>query len=198
MELRGVTHFHSETGTEGGYWAVQDERYTGLPSSMRRCPRCGRVWDPERQPTAPAATFTYWVEGEGRGNYQGFDSPQELAEAPPTDEPGSFNAVWTHERNEAARVCWAEGHEEWELLHPEGMWSYEGLHVLEDGDQLTIYSRDAPEEIVWEGEIALEAHPLFTEEAGGMWIHADQRGVSRDQWAKWFFEEHPARLVRSG
>src|SRR5579862_9152972 len=27
LPLRGVLHFYSETGTEGGYWAFQDERF---------------------------------------------------------------------------------------------------------------------------------------------------------------------------
>ena len=29
--LRGVLEFYSETGTEGGYWAFQDEKFIGLP-----------------------------------------------------------------------------------------------------------------------------------------------------------------------
>ena len=35
--MKGVCHFHSETGTEGGYWAFQDERFitkTGMRPPM--------------------------------------------------------------------------------------------------------------------------------------------------------------------
>lgn len=74
-------------------------------------------------------------------------------------------------------------------------WNYEGLHILKDGDQLTIYSKDDPNKIVWSGTIKLRQYPLFTEDAFGMWIHADQEGVDRKTWAKWFFEEYPAKLI---
>lgn len=74
-------------------------------------------------------------------------------------------------------------------------WSYEGLRILKDGDHLTIYSKENPDEIVWEGNIKLREHPLFTEDASGLWIHADQEGVDRETWARWFFDEHPAILV---
>jgi len=105
--LRGICHFHSETGTEGGYWAFQDSQFIN-------------------------------------GKY----------------------------------------------------WSYGGLHILRDGDRLTIYSPDQPDQIVWSGIIALQRHPLFTEHVhGGWWIHADQIGQDRETWAKYFFEEYPAELT---
>ncbi len=105
--LEGILHLHSETGTEGGYWAFQDSLF---------------------------------ISGED--------------------------------------------------------WSYEGLHILKDGDQLTIYHPDNKNE-VWSGVIALKQHPLFTEDARGLWIHADQIGIDRDVWAEYFFKEYPAKLVPS-
>jgi len=74
-------------------------------------------------------------------------------------------------------------------------WSYEGLHILEDGDNLTIYNPDNKAEVVWSGVIALKQHPLFTESASGLWIHADQAGIDRDVWAEYFFKEYPAKLI---
>jgi hypothetical protein len=73
-------------------------------------------------------------------------------------------------------------------------WSYEGLHVLKTGDRLKIYDVDDKQTLLWEGEINLDKHPLFTEDASGMWIHADQVGMDRDEWAALFFKEHPAVL----
>lgn len=121
----GLTHFHSETGTEGGYWAVQDIR--GIDQT-----RLGR--------------------------------------------PGS--------------------------------WSYYGLLRLQDGDRLTIFQPeglplqgDKPyarlnweDWVLWQGEIRLRTFPPFTEDALGYWIHAEQEGVPREQWARWFIREHPCRL----
>jgi hypothetical protein len=78
--------------------------------------------------------------------------------------------------------------------HPS--WSYEGLHILEDGDRLTIFDREDGSMVVWKGEISLVQHPLFTEDAFGFWIHADQRGIERERWGKWFFGEYPAELVK--
>ncbi len=104
--LKGVCHFFSETGTEGGYWAFQDNAY----------------------------------------------------------------------------------------ITPEG-WSREGLHILEDGDRLTIFSPDNPTQVVWRGIISLRKYPLFTEDVFGIWIHADQENIDREVWATYFFKEYPAELV---
>ena len=74
-------------------------------------------------------------------------------------------------------------------------WSYNGLHVLKDGDRLTIFDKENPKQIVWSGEISLIQHPLFSQHAFGMWIHADQKGIEREKWATWFFKEYPAELT---
>lgn len=111
--LRGVCFLHSETGTEGGYWAFQDKRFM----------------------TPPSKKF------------------------------------------------------------PSGQWSYKGLHILEDGDRLTIYDKQNRRKVLWRGVIRLNQHPLFTESAFSFWIHADQVGVERDILARWFLEDYPATLV---
>lgn len=81
------------------------------------------------------------------------------------------------------------------FISPGGSWSYEGLHVLCDGDHLTIFSPDNPQQVVWSGTISLREHPLFAEHTSGFWIHADQDGVARDTWAEYFFKNYPAKLV---
>ncbi len=91
MELIGVLHFWSETGTEGGYWAFQNERFI----------------------------------------------------SPPTKD-------WPHPR-----------------------WSYDGLYVLENSDQLTIYSKDDPNKVVWEGTVNLLQYPCFTLAVAGLWAHSE-------------------------
>lgn len=78
---------------------------------------------------------------------------------------------------------------------PHERWSYDGLHVLEDGDILTIYSKEDPAKVIWTGTIKLKPHQLFTEHASGMWIHADQEDIDRESWAEWFLEGYPASLV---
>lgn len=77
----------------------------------------------------------------------------------------------------------------------EEQWSYEGLHILRDGDYLIIYHPQKKDQEIWSGVIALERYDLFSQDASGMWIHADQKGIAREVWAKYFFEEYPAKLL---
>ena len=73
-------------------------------------------------------------------------------------------------------------------------WSYDGLHVLKNGDRLTIFSPDDSGRVVWSGVIALQLFPLFSESASGLWIHANQQGADRAKWAEYFFKQYPAEL----
>lgn len=109
MTYEGVLHFHAETGTEGGFWAFQDQRFISKRNG-------------------------------------------------------------------------------------EEAWSYEGLHILKDGDKLTIFDKEDSKKTLWSGTIQLKHYPQFTEDASGWWIHSDQEGLERAQWAIWFFKEFPARL----
>ena len=61
---------------------------------------------------------------------------------------------------------------------------------------MLIYHPDSSEE-VWSGVIDLKQHPLFTEDASGFWIHADQKGIEREVWSEYFFKGYPAKLVSS-
>lgn len=206
-EYKGILLFHSETGTEGGYWAMQDERFiTPAPeqTSTKHCQKCGTLWTfagPNARPE-PVPQFLYyrpgWTGPEGQnyiGGYFGSDEWLEDGQTKFGDEPdGSINDVYTRTRNAKARECKENGHA-WELWEEGPSWSYEGLHVLHDGDHLTVYSPDDKKHVVWEGEIKLKQHALFTEHAGGMWIHADQEGIDRETWAQMFFDGYPCRLV---
>jgi hypothetical protein len=72
-------------------------------------------------------------------------------------------------------------------------WSYEGLHILRNGDYLRIF-HPTEKKVVWEGNIELKQLPLFSESANGLWIHADQKGISREEWSKYFFGKYVAEL----
>ena len=114
--MTGVLHFHSETGTEGGHWAFQEDNFI--------------------RPTDDLERFPGGVE-----------------------------------------------------------WYYAGLHVLHDGDKLEIFDNELDDELLWSGEIKLIQHKLFSEDAFGLWIHADQSGIEREAWAKWFMDRKPARIT---
>lgn len=201
-EITGVLHFYSETGTEGGHWAVQDERFMNLPTGNNTtCTHCGRYWDKDKYPDEPKPSFTYFVrtKADPEGHYAGFDSPQAL---PTTfrDEPeGSMNDVWTKKSNAKSLTCYQRGrHLGWrEDLG--GTWSYEGLHVLKDGDRLTIFAKSRPDQQLWYGVIKLNHKPLFSDDIGGLWIHATQEGFEtvkeREAWMRMFLMELPCKLV---
>ncbi len=107
-EIKGLLFFHSETGTEGGYWTIQDSKY---------------------------------ISEDGK------------------------------------------------------QWSYDGMHILENGDVLTIFSQTNPQKIIWTGEIHLLQFAPFTAEVFGFWTHGYQIGVEMEAWAKYFFENYPASVI---
>lgn len=150
----GICCFHSETGTEGGYWAFQDNNFIEPNTRYFSCTECNLWWDKQKTPT-PAL-------------------PDVLL-----NPPRKFCGAGDHHFEPISKTTW----------------SYEGMHILKDGDRLTIYSPEDSKIKVWSGVISLQYYPVFRENAFGLWIHADQRGIDRETWAKWFFEEYPAKLV---
>ena len=145
MLINCRTVFHSETGTEGGFWAVQDEAWIKPNTTRFYCTKCHLYWDKSRDVDEPVRVGEYCQPGQ----------------------------------------------HDFKLVSPED-WSYEGLHVLHDGDELTVYGDH--DEVLWEGTIRLVQYDQFTQHAGGWWIHADQEGVDRIEWARLFMTEHRAVL----
>lgn len=150
--LEGVCHFHSETGTEGGYWAFQDKNFIKPNTTRFSCTKCNRYWDKKKNPNGPP-------------------------------------------RLENGKYC-LSGEHDFKSISKEN-WSYEGLHILENGDKLTIFSLNSPKIILWSGTISLREYPLFTHHVFGLWVHSNQNGVEREKWAKWFFKGNPAQLICS-
>jgi len=100
-------------------------------------------------------------------------------------ETGTEGGHWAFQ--DAQYISFVDGQERW---------SYTGLHVLKDDDFLTIYDPANREKTVWSGKILLQSYNLFTQDARGFWIHADQVGIDRDVWAEYFFREYPAQLTK--
>ena len=76
-------------------------------------------------------------------------------------------------------------------------WGWKGLHILYNGDRLTILDKANPMYIVWKGVIKHRVHKLFTKDVFEYWIHTEQKGIDLEVWAKWFFENYPAELVKN-
>ena len=77
----------------------------------------------------------------------------------------------------------------WEskYIHMEpDVWDFAGLHVLENGDHLTILDKRDGRKIVWSGFISLWQNRLG---------RSRQRGISHKKWARWFSKEYPAKFT---
>lgn len=167
--IEGVAHFFSETGTEGGLWALQDQDYIEPNETRFTCVNCYLYWDKEKYP----------------------ESPPRHIQSQPLNEVDLKTDV-----NDVFPEMCPPGECNFEPVSDE-TWYYEGLHILSDGDYLIIYDKEDSDSVVWEGEISLVDHPVFTESVFGLWIHSDQEGVDRERWARWFINRHPATLVKS-
>jgi hypothetical protein len=66
--------------------------------------------------------------------------------------------------------------------------SYDGMHALENGDELTIYDKSDARAVIWSGHIELDWN------FEGFWTEAVQKGVNREVWRRWFTNTHPATL----
>lgn len=74
-----------------------------------------------------------------------------------------------------------------------GAWSYEGMHMLKDGDTLTVLSKDC-RRTLWRGTV----HLRVQQEPQSHHRHnlkLFQVGVTDARWNRWFQEEFPAQLI---
>lgn len=174
--LNGFLRFHSETGTEGGFWAFQDSRFIRQNTTEFSCTKCYAYWDKEAHPDGPPNTIESMTVTKVMPIPDDFDMESlrnGTLETPPD--------------------CMPDEHD-FQPFSPT-LESYEGLYILTNGDWLTIYSKTKPRKTIWSNVIKLTKYPSFTEAIDGAWIHSDQYGVERKVWAKWFTEEFPAVLV---
>lgn len=258
--LEGILHLHSETGTEGGYWAFQDKRFITKTSPSFGVFANQTVWDsnnpgrrgkiqnknevflkgkwlplPDPMTKDPDYVVSSLFQGEGRGDYEAdkrlmerysfkikyaadkmnkrygkgnwhledpstavtSDGTRVMYGGTPSTKPQRPYDVPQNGLTRAT-VKWDDNIVEQERLSNTLLvdnWSYEGLHILQNRDHLTIYHPQEEGQEVWKGVINLQQYDLFTQTAFGFWIHADQKGIEREVWAEYFFKEYPARLV---
>lgn len=93
----------------------------------------------------------------------------------------------------------------WWALVEEGVYGYEALNILEEGDRLAIYEDDYNSKVLFEGLIKKDKltglrsrpfNPYFKQQVAlGMWIHWVQEGWEPDQWAELFMTPGKYRAV---
>ena len=176
--FEGFCHFILESGHEGSPWAVQDALYIQKNVPFGYCEKCG-IYIRQRDGTlktkaelAREARRTFWqrfwanFKTIGRLVWSGGKAIGD-EDAYPYD------------------ICPMGEHKE----HIGDAYSYAGLHLLKEGDQLTIYAKENKDEIVWYGKIKLREQDPYKRP----W----QEGVERDVWYKWFLGKYPATLIIS-
>jgi hypothetical protein len=92
----------------------------------------------------------------------------------------------------------------WSVLDP-GLPGYDGLHTLEDGDELHVL--DGTGGILWEGVVRLDRYtgrlPRWPggepvqQAVLGLWVHGLQEGMDPEAWGRMFTEERRA-ILRHG
>ncbi len=84
----------------------------------------------------------------------------------------------------------------WVLDYPEGRWMPEGSYILNEGDQLTIFSKE-DRKVLWSGKIKYTPKHQHGPhlQAGALCYQA---GVDRNKWQEWFYDQYPAELVLGG
>ena len=84
---------------------------------------------------------------------------------------------------------------------------YDKLHLLQNGDYLTIYNPD--DSIAWQGEIIEDRLSAFAERmpgkyenfgqatCGGLWVHWNQKDFDPLEWGAYFLKKFRAELDRT-
>ena len=92
----------------------------------------------------------------------------------------------------------------WSFI-PNGREGYENLHVLQNGDRLTVFADAACAITKWQGNVDLEyernwqnfpLNPQYGQQAvEGCWVHGLERTLPPETWARMFFDAAPAQLT---
>ena len=65
---------------------------------------------------------------------------------------------------------------------------------MRNGDKLKIFAQ-VEKSIIWDGIIDLKECGEYT--ANGIYMRNNQKGISREEWASYFFNKYQARLQKN-
>jgi hypothetical protein len=175
-EIRGILDFDSETGNEGGYWAIADARFITYVEPDAGVFEGHEVFDPTNLERSGKVLSAMRSDGTK------FDSSR----------PGDVTQLV---------VEWEDGQQDFRASSDVRLRNYsaEAIHRLRTADHLTVYERMMPEKVAWCGLVNLVKHD--EENIGPTLVHPyrvhhDQAGVDQNEWAGWFLNEYPGLLKR--
>lgn len=211
-ELQGVVFGYGGTGNNGIDWAFHDERFT---SYVRLDPRSylniggEEVYDVEN--LTRAGQITAVPDEVAAANKRSTDQLREYLDARPnalktaTGSTEVFrllgrgneaaNRAWSRLTDKVVTVTWYDGQQEPRSPHSlrRQLWSYGGLRLLQNGDELTIYDREDIAEVVWRGPVKLSPRLVAGMSDSNAKTH--QVGVKFEFWQGLFRPQSPATLV---
>lgn len=180
--ITGKLNFHSETGTEGGYYAIQNSDHISHIVPEFGVFEGHTVYDP--QDLMRSGKVIEALRDDG--------TPFTSA---PLGEVALLDIQWNDNVEEIARPSNTVRIERW---------SYEGLEYLEDGDKLTIFAQGIGSVALWKGTVSLLPQDSYGEDSYAPFGFAchhrplNTEPVTEDEWSEWFFEQRFATLDRTG
>lgn len=176
--ITGVCSFENEGFGALPYWAFQDSRYIQKNAHRGFCKKCGKWLRAQKGDVIRILkTVTLSVD-----DIKKILNLEELT--------GSAREALSKEIDERPE-CPDGTHEE----DIGDLWSYDGHHRLNNGDFLTIFSKENPEKQVWSGAIDLQSELIVTPHTLSGKTIAPQKGMDYNIWFKYFIDEYPATLT---
>lgn len=181
MDKAGKLFFYSETGTEGGYYAIQGSDSISYTTPDGAVFKHRRVYDPEDPMRRGLVVGSYTNDG---------------AECK-LSRPGDISLL---------DIDWDDGSKD--LMRPSDtifieQWGYEGATIVKNHDRLTVFQRGIGSVALWRGEVFLERQDPYAEGSYapfGFAAHYKPKipDIPADVWSAWFIREsHWALLERT-
>ncbi len=176
----GKLDFHSETGTEGGYFALQDSAHITYQQPNYGVFKGHSVYDPQ----------DIFRRGKVDSSYREDGTAFEVGRI---GDVSFLDILWNDGVTDIARAS---------NTVLEERWGYKGLVLIGNGDRLTVFEKGIGSLALWSGEVLLEEQDPY--EAGsfaphGMACHhrpLNTAPADADEWSSWFFESRWATLER--
>lgn len=178
--ITGKLNFHSETGTEGGYYTLQKAEDITYAVSKWGIFNHTKVYDPEDILRRGKVMSSYNKDGTAFKS----SGPGDIS---------MLDILWDDQEQDMARPSNTVLVEQW---------GYEGLVHLKNGDTLTIFEKGIGSVALWSGIVELVEQDPYAEGSfapSGMACHhvpQNTAPVDAEQWTRWFFEDRWASLVQ--
>ena len=173
--LKGRLHVHFEQGYEGPPWAFQDKKYITANESFFSCTQCNLYWDKNKHKTYEELVAFLVKYYKDRNKRFGLELKKPRSKVKSVD----IKRLRQEGVNHLLSISGCD--HDWRKTS-EKIWSYDGLHILELGDNLRVVKPGPKPETLFDGVIK------FGSSSGGPMPFWFPRGISKEDWTKLFQE----------